>query len=97
MVPGQRLSIPEIAPVTAAVLAAVSIPGEEERVGYLSTEASRHVHVANETDHHGRRIASGLGSEGPILVHFQGFRLPVDHEAEGPAYRDYGQRLEGRV
>ena len=89
--------MPEIPAVPAAVLARIAVPGEQERVGDLPAQATRNVYVANQADHHGCRKFGRLRSERTILVHFQGFRLAIYHEAEGPADRYDRQRLERRV
>ena len=97
VVPRQGFAIPEVFPVPAAVLAGVAVPGEQEGVGDLPAETTRNVNVADQTNHYRRRKLGGFRSEGTSPVHFQGFRLAIDHEAEGPADWYDRQRLERRV
>jgi hypothetical protein len=89
--------VTEVSPMTAAVLAPVSVAREQERVGHLATEAPWNVHVPHEADHDGGWMVRGLGPEGTVLVDLEGFRLAIDHEAEGPADRDDRKWLEGCV
>jgi len=97
VVPRKGFAMPEVPPVPAAVLTGVSVPGEQEGIGNLPAETTRNVDVADQANHYRRRKLGGFRSEGTTRVHFQGFRLAIDHEAEGPADRYDRQRLERRV
>lgn len=97
MVPREGLAVAEVPTVPPAVLAGIVVAGEQEGVGDLPAQTSGDVDVPDQPNHDWRRKLGGFRPERTILVHFQGFRLAIDHEAEGPTDGYDRQRLERRV
>src|SRR5437879_5299044 len=91
----QALSVPQLVLAAPAELAAVVVTSEEEGVGDLTAEATRHVNELDETDN-GRpgdleALAAHYGT-----VRLDDLRLAVNDEAQRPAYGHHRQRLEDR-
>ena len=85
--------MPQLVLAAPAELAAVVVTSEEEGVGDLTAEATRHVDELDETDN-GRpgdleALAAHYGT-----VRLDDLRLAVNDEAQRPAYGHHRQRLE---
>jgi len=80
--------------VSAAVLTAIAITSEQERVRDLSAETPRYVNELREANDDGPWHRESLGADNFVLIRFDNFGLPIDHEAESPPHRDHGERLE---
>src|SRR4051812_22929090 len=93
----ERLAELELRRVAAAVLATVAVAREEEGVGDLASEPTRDVNELREANDGGAWHREAPGADNLILVRFDNFGLPIDHEAQSPPHRDHGERLEGRV
>ena len=87
----------KVSTVPSAVLAGIVIAGKQKGVGDLPAQTSGNVDIADQPNHDWCHEFGGFRPERTILVHFQSFRLAIDHEAEGPADRYDRQRLERRV
>src|SRR6476646_1148577 len=81
----------------SAELAAIIVPGEEERVGNLATKLARHVDELDQTDN--RRLGDGetLTSDNAAAFGFNKLRLSVNHQAERAPNGNHGQWLERGV
>src|SRR5438105_2906806 len=97
VVAGQRLAWLEIRLHPAAVLTAIVVAREEERVRDLATEAARDVDELHQPDDRWARQSQPFRSNDALTIRLHDFRLPVDDEAERAAHRNHGQRLERRV
>jgi hypothetical protein len=84
-------------PWASAVLTAIAVSSEEERVGDLPTKPPWHVDVAHEPDDNGSIEAGPFGAEGTGGIHLERFGLPVDDQTNSAPDRYDRQRLIRRV
>jgi hypothetical protein len=83
--------------VAAAVLTAVAIAREEEGVRHLPPEPPRNVDELREANDGRPRHRKSLGADDFVMIRFDDFGLPIDHEAKCSSHRDHGERLERRI
>jgi hypothetical protein len=70
--------------MSSTVETAVSVAGEEERVGDLATELAGDVHIADEPDDERTWHIPPCRSEYAGLVDLEDFGLSIDHESQRP-------------
>jgi hypothetical protein len=97
MVARQRFARLELDLKTAAVLAAVAVAREQERVRHLASETTGHVNEARETDHRWTRERQPLGTNDTIEISFYDFSLSVDDQPQCTAQWDHRQWLERSI
>jgi hypothetical protein len=97
VIAGQALPVAELDLAPVAVLAPVSVAGEEECVGDLAAEAAGDVHELDQADDRrfGERESFAADDVAAIRLHDLGFAL--DHESQRAPHRHHGERLEGGV
>jgi hypothetical protein len=83
--------------MSTTVLAGIVIPGEQEGVGHLATEPSRHLNEPNQADHQGEWDFRAFRSESPPVIHLQKFGLPVQNKTHRPSDRYDRQWFIGSV
>mgnify|MGYP006136894577 CR=1 FL=1 len=89
----KKLAAAQLALVPAAVLAAVSVTRKQKGVGNLPPEPARHVDEALEPDHERRRHPLLRGAEDARVVCLEHLGLAVEHQPQGPLYRQNRQRF----
>src|SRR5436305_11008170 len=94
VIAGEGLANLQFGSVSTAILAAVPIPSEQEGVRDLSAEAARHVDELREANDGRARHGQTLGADDLVLIRFDDFGLPIDHQAKCSSHRDHGERLE---
>src|SRR5215207_1308491 len=97
VVAGQPVAAPEVVSVPRAVLAAVVIAGEEDRVGDVLAQAAGYLDVLDEPDHERVRVLSPLGAEPAVQVRLDDLGLFGDDEDYSPLDRHQGHGLIARV
>jgi len=97
MIACQRLARLELEHMPPAVLAAVVIAREQERVRHLAAEAPRHVNELREPNDGGPGQRQPLGPNDTIRVSLHDLGFAIDQETERATHGDHGQRLVGRV
>jgi hypothetical protein len=89
--------MPEFRLTAMAVLAAIPVAGEEERVGDLTAEAAGNVDELDETDDGGFGEGEAFTSDEISGIRLDDFRLPLDDQTKGATQRYHCQRLERGV
>jgi hypothetical protein len=85
MIAGERLSRTEGARRPAAVLARIVVAREQERVGDLPAEPSRHVNELCESNDERARERKTRGADQPVAVGLDNFGLAVNDQPERTA------------
>jgi hypothetical protein len=80
-----------------AVLAAITIAGEEEGVGDLAAEAARNVDELDEADNSRFGQGEAFTSDEISGIRLDDFCLPFDDQTKGSTQRYHSQRLERGV
>jgi hypothetical protein len=93
----ETLPVPEIGLATMAILAAVTIAGEEESVGDLTAEAAGNVDELDQSYYRRFGKRESFTSNDVAPVRFDDLGFAFDHQSKGPPDRDHGQRLKGGV
>jgi hypothetical protein len=83
--------------MAVAVLTAILVTREQERVGNLPAELAWDVHEANEPDHGRTWHLALFGAEDAGRVRLEDFGLAVDDETERSPEWKNGERLERRI
>jgi hypothetical protein len=94
VVAGQALAVAQVAVAPVAVLAPVTVAGEEECVGDLAAEAAGNVDELHEADDRRFGQDESFAPDDVAAVRFDDLRLALDHQAQRAADRDHGQRFE---
>jgi hypothetical protein len=93
----ERFAMLELEYVPAAVLTAVVIASEQERVRDLAAEATRNVNEFRQTDDGRARQRETLRSDIPVLIGLDDLGFAVNEQPKGPPHRDHRQRLIRRI
>ncbi len=97
MITCEAFTVTELVRRSTTVLTAVSVPGEQKRVGDLATELARNVNKPDQSNDTRPRNNEMLAAENPIPVYLDDLGLAIDDEPQRPPDRNEGQRLERRV
>lgn len=97
MVASERLARFELDHVTTAVLAAVRIAREEERVRDVSAEPTGNVNEPREADDGGARNREPLRANDALMIGLDNLGFAIDHQPQGALHRNHGQWLERSV
>src|SRR5918994_1514086 len=97
VVAGEAVAAPEVVAVLRAVLAAVVIAGEEDRVRHVLAQTAGYLDVLDEPDHERVRVLGPLGAEPAVQVRLDDLGLFGDDEDYSPLYRHQGHGLIARV
>jgi hypothetical protein len=89
--------MPEVRLPTMAILAAVTIAGEEECVGDLAAETAGNVDELDESDDRWFRERQTFASNAVAPIRFDDLGFALDYQPKGAPDRDHGQRLKGGV
>jgi len=93
----ERFARLELGHVTAAVLTAIRVAREQERVGDVASKTTRHVHEPRQANDSRARNRQPFGSHDPIVVGLDDFRLTVDHQPQRALHRNHRQWFERRI
>src|SRR5436190_17675862 len=93
----ERFARLELGHVAAAVLTAVLIAREEERVRHVAPEPARHVYEARESDDGRARNREPLRSNETIVIGLDDFSFTVDHQPQRALHRNHCQWLERSI
>ena len=97
MIPGQTLPMLQLELTPVAVLAAVVVPSEEERVGNLTAETARDVDELRQANDRGARQCQTLRAYGPSRVSLDNLGLSVNDQTQCALEGHHRQGLERRV
>src|SRR5215217_3449326 len=97
VVAGQAVTATEVVSVSRAVLAAVVIAGEEDRVRHVLAQAAGYLDVLDEPYHEWIRVLGPLGTEPAVQVRLDDLGLFGDDEDYSPLDRHQGHGLIARV
>src|ERR687898_386374 len=87
VVAGQAVTATEVASVSRAVLTAVVIAGEEDRVRHVLAQAAGYLDVFDESDHERIRVLGPLRAEPAVQVRLDDLGLFGDDEDYSPLER----------
>src|ERR1043165_290256 len=97
MIARQRLARLELHHVPAAVLAAVMVAREQERVRDLPAEAPRDVNELREANDRRPRQREALGADNAIRIGLDDLSLAVDDQTQSAPHGHHRERLERSV
>src|SRR5687768_9534974 len=81
----------------AAILTAITVAREQERVGDLTAELARHVHEADEPDDTGACDLTAFGPEDLAVIDLEDLSFSINDQSKCTANRQNRERLERRV
>ena len=79
----------ELRDAASTVLAPVTVPREQERVGHLPAEATRHVDELGEPDYDRAGQRQTLRADYTLGIGFHHLGLAVNHEAQRAPHRHH--------
>jgi hypothetical protein len=97
MIPGQALTVAELALSPVAVLAPIAVASEEECIGDLTAKAAGHMYEFDEADDGWFGQCESFASYDVAGVRFDNLGFSLDHQTEGTPQRHHRQRLKGGV
>src|SRR5262245_30756481 len=97
VIAGEALAGTQLRLGAMAILAAILVPREQERVGDLTAELAGDVNEFDEPDDRGLRQGDPRTSYGLTAVGLDDLRLSIDNQTQCPLHGHHRQGLEGRI
>jgi len=97
MVARERLTRLELRHVPAAVLTAIVVASEQERVRHMAPKATRDVHEPREANDGGTRDAETFRPDDPIVISLDDLGLSIDHQPQRALQRNHGKWFKGSI